>query len=211
MVFQISQNCVAYHGALVPIAQATLSIARSLSVPALVHLDHADDLELVREAVDLGMHSIMFDGSALPWDENIARTRHVADLCRSRGVLVEAELGTVGGKDGVHAPGARTDPEEARRFVEQTGVDWLAVAVGTSHAMTTRDAAVDVELIARLAAAASIPLVLHGSSGVDDDTLRAAVAAGMSKVNISTHLNALFTGAVRAALGDSAARVDPRA
>jgi len=210
VIFQISQNCVAYHGALAPVAQATLSIARSLSVPSLVHLDHADDADLVREAVDLGVQSVMFDASTLPYDQNVAATREVAQYCHDRGVLVEAELGEVGGKDGVHAPGVRTDPHDAAWFVEATGVDWLAVAVGTSHAMTSREAAVDTGLIEQIAVAVPVPLVLHGSSGLSDDQLRRGVRAGMTKINISTHLNVLFTDAVRAALDDAPERVDPR-
>ncbi|WP_308798234.1 class II fructose-bisphosphate aldolase [Agromyces silvae] len=208
VVFQISQNCVAYHGGLAPIALATLSIARSLSVPALVHLDHADDVELVHEAVGLGFDSVMFDASTLPYAENVRLTAEVAAFCHERGVLVEAELGEVGGKDGVHAPGVRTDPGDARAFVAATGVDWLAVAVGTSHAMTTREAAVDSDLIARIAAATRVPLVLHGSSGLPDEQLRAAVEAGMAKINVSTHLNVLFTDAVGTALEQG--HVDPR-
>ena len=210
VIFQISQNCVAYHGALAPVALATLSIARSLSVPSLVHLDHAYDVDLVREALDLGLQSVMFDASTLPYDENVALTRQVAQACHERGVFIEAELGEVGGKDGVHAPGARTEPGDARRFVEATGVDWLAVAVGTSHAMTTREATVDDGLIGRIAAAVPVPLVLHGSSGLSDEQLGLAVAAGMTKVNISTHLNALFTHAVRDAMEVAPGRVDPR-
>lgn len=210
VIFQISQNCVAYHGALAPLALATLSIARSIAVPTLVHLDHADDVDLVREAVGLGLQSVMFDASTLPYDENVALTREVALLCHEQGVLVEAELGEVGGKDGVHAPGVRTDAEDARRFVEATGVDWLAVAVGTSHAMTTREASIDPELISRIAATVNVPLVLHGSSGLPDEQLERAVEAGMTKVNISTHLNALFTNAVREALTAAPSRVDPR-
>lgn len=210
VIFQISQNCVAYHGALAPLASATLSIARSLTVPAFVHLDHADDADLVREAVGLGMHSVMFDASTLPYDENVAATREVARFCHDHGVLVEAELGEVGGKDGVHAPGVRTDPDDAARFVAATGVDWLAVAVGTSHAMTSREAAVDTALIERIAGAVPAPLVLHGSSGLSDEQLRGAVRSGMTKINISTHLNVLFTAAVRSALTEAPDRVDPR-
>lgn len=210
VIFQISQNCITYHGGLAPIALATLSIARSMDVPGLVHLDHADDVGLVHEAVDLGIDSVMFDASSLPYSDNVSLTREVASYCHDRGVLVEAELGEIGGKDGVHAPGARTQPAEARAFVESTGVDWLAVAVGTSHAMTTRDAAVDYNLIARLSSDVTSPLVLHGSSGLPDEHLRLAVQAGMTKVNISTHLNALFTGAVRQSLTDSTTSVDPR-
>src|SRR5690606_32233572 len=109
------------------------------------------------------------------------------------GVYVEGELGEVGGKDGAHAPGVRTDPEEARSFVAATGVDALAVAVGSSHAMLDRSAALDLDLISRLHAALPVPLVLHGSSGVADETIVAAVRAGMTKINVSTHLNGFFT------------------
>ncbi|WP_299954129.1 class II fructose-bisphosphate aldolase [uncultured Modestobacter sp.] len=210
VVLQISQNCAAYHGSFEPIALATLALARRAAVPAVVHLDHADDVELVHAAVALGVQSVMFDGSHLPYEENLAATRAVVEHCHARGVVVEAELGEVGGKDGVHAPGARTDPAEAVAFVAATGVDSLAVAVGTSHAMTERVAAVDTTLIADLARALDVPLVLHGSSGLSDDQLGAAVRAGMTKVNISTHLNALFTGAVRDALGAAPQLVDPR-
>ena len=210
VVLQISQNCAGYHGSFEPIALATLALARAATVPAVVHLDHADDVELVHAAVELGVQSVMFDGSHLPYADNVAATRAVVEHCHARGVVVEAELGEVGGKDGVHAPGARTDPGEAAAFVAATGVDSLAVAVGTSHAMTERVAAVDTALIAALAAALDVPLVLHGSSGLSDDQLGAAVRAGMTKVNISTHLNALFTGAVRDALTAAPQLVDPR-
>lgn len=210
VVLQISQNCVRYHGALEPIAVATLAMARAAAVPVVVHLDHAEDAALVREAVELGVTSVMFDASTLDYADNVAATRAVVDHCHARGVTVEAELGEVGGKDGVHAPGARTDPAEAVAFVEATGVDSLAVAVGTSHAMRTRDAVVDHNLVAALRAAVPVPLVLHGSSGVPDEELTKAVAAGMTKVNIATHLNAVFTGAVRARLDDDPGLVDPR-
>jgi ketose-bisphosphate aldolase len=210
VVLQISQNCVAYHGALAPALRATLEVARTATVPAVVHLDHADDVALVQEALDLGVHSVMFDGSRWPHDENVARTREVAGLCRAAGVPLEAELGEVGGKDGVHAPGARTDPAQAAAFVAATGVDSLAVAVGSSHAMTERTARLDLDLVAALAAAVPVPLVLHGSSGVPDDQLVAAVHAGMTKVNIATHLNVLFTRAVREALTAAPDLVDPR-
>jgi fructose-bisphosphate aldolase class II len=209
VILQISQNAARYHGSFEPIAAASLAIARA-EVPAIVHLDHAEDVALVHAAVELGVQSVMFDGSALPYDVNVATTREVVEFCHDRGVFVEAELGEVGGKDGVHAPGARTKPDEAAAFVAATGVDALAVAVGTSHAMTDRVATVDRELIALLAAEAGVPLVLHGSSGLSDEELSAAVRAGMTKVNISTHLNGLFTAAVRATLATDSALVDPR-
>ena len=210
VVLQISQNCAAYHRGLEPLLTATLAVARDAPVAAFVHLDHAEDPDLVHRAVALGVHSVMFDGSRLPHDENVGRTRRVVEHCHAHGVPVEAELGEVGGKDGVHAPGVRTDPGDAVAFVAATGVDSLAVAVGSSHAMTERVATLDLALVADLAAAVPVPLVLHGSSGVPDEQLAAAVRAGMTKVNVSTHLNGLFTRAVRDALAADPALVDPR-
>src|SRR5690606_31939742 len=113
-------------------------------------------------------------------------------------------------KDGVHAPGVRTDPSDAQRFVSATGVDALAVAVGTSHAMTTKDAALDFDLIAKLRDAVPVPLVLHGSSGVPDAQLGRAVRTGITKINVATRLNAAFTASVRATLSGDAKLVDPR-
>lgn len=209
VVLQISENTVAYHHALAPIARACLAIADAATVPVVVHLDHATSVDLIHEAVDLGVGSVMYDGSTLGYDANVAATADVVAWCHERGVSVEAELGEVGGKDGVHAPGVRTKPTEAADYVLATGVDALAVAVGSSHAMTTRSAVLDDELIAELAAAVSVPLVLHGSSGVPDDGLVSAVAAGMTKVNIATHLNLALTRAVREALLDEKVS-DPR-
>ncbi len=210
VVLQISQNAARYHGSLEPVMLATLAVARTATVPVVVHLDHAEDVALVEEAVRLGVHSVMYDGSHLDYQANVASTAEVVAHCHAAGVSVEAELGEVGGKDGVHAPGARTDPDEAAAFVEATGVDLLAVAVGSSHAMTTRDAVLDTELVAALAARVPVPLVLHGSSGVSDDGMRAAITAGMTKINVSTHLNKVMTAAVREVLDGPDAPVDPR-
>ena len=209
VVLQVSENTARYHGALSPITSACLAVARASSTPVAVHLDHATSADLVDEAVELGVPSVMFDASALPHDDNLAATYAVANRCHGRGVWVEAELGEVGGKDGVHAPGVRTDADDAAAYVAATKVDALAVAVGSSHAMLTRDAVLDDDLIARIAAAVDVPLVLHGSSGVPDDGIVSAVRHGMRKVNIATQLNKEFTAAVRTALGDEA-MVDPR-
>ncbi|SDL25480.1 fructose-bisphosphate aldolase, class II [Nonomuraea maritima] len=210
VVLQISENCVRYHGALEPLALACLAVARRAEVPVAVHLDHATGRALVEEAVALGIGSVMYDASALPDEDNVRATAEVAAYCHERGVWVEAELGEVGGKDGVHAPGARTRPHEAVDYVARTGVDALAVAVGTSHAMTTKDAVLDLDLVAGLRAAVPVPLVLHGSSGVPDDVLREAVRRGMKKINIATHLNQAFTGAIRDYLTGDERVVDPR-
>ena len=210
VILQISENCVAYHGALEPIAVATLAVARRAIVPVAVHLDHAQDEDLVKEAINLGFGSVMFDGAHLDYEDNVAATRRITRQAHREGVYVEAELGEIGGKDGAHAPGVRTDPEEAVSFVASTGVDALAVAVGSSHAMTERTARLDLALIAELRRALGVPLVLHGSSGVGDDHLVAAICAGITKVNVSTHLNAIFTSGVRQALAANERLVDSR-
>jgi fructose-bisphosphate aldolase, class II len=210
VILQISENCVRYHQGLAAIADATLAIARSAPVPVAVHLDHATDEELVRAAVDLGLGSVMYDTSAMPYEASVSATKALADWCHDRGVAVEAELGEIGGKDGVHSPVARTRPGEAAAFVRDTGVDALAVAVGSSHAMLTRDAVLDLELIGDIRKVVPVPLVLHGSSGVADTTLSAAVSAGITKVNIGTQLNKIFTAAVRETLSRDPAMTDPR-
>jgi fructose-bisphosphate aldolase class II len=152
----------------------------------------------------------MFDGSRRPYDENVAVTADVVRHCHRHGIQVEAELGEVGGKDGVHAATARTKPDEADAFVTDTGVDALAVAVGSSHAQTERTTRLDLDLVAQLKEAVGVPLVLHGSSGVPDDELVRAVHAGLTKINIGTHLNAILTRSVRHTLADQPRQVDPR-
>lgn len=210
VILQISENCVAFHGSLKPIALGAIALAEQAGVDVAVHLDHAEDPALALEAIDLGFGSVMYDGAKLEFDDNVAQTQRIVAAAHAAGIAVEAELGEIGGKDGAHAPGVRTDPDEARQFVEMTGVDALAVAVGSSHAMTERTAGLDIELIARLAEAVPVPLVLHGSSGVPDDTILAGVAAGLVKINVSTHLNKAFTAAVRTYLADNPTAVDSR-
>jgi fructose-bisphosphate aldolase, class II len=210
VVLQISQNAVRYHGALAPIGLATLALAREGTAPMVVHLDHVTDESLVDEAVSLGFGSVMFDASTMPYADNVASTAAIVRRCHDSGIDVEAELGEIGGKDGVHGSGVRTRPDEAADFAEATGVDALAVAVGSSHAMTERRVALDLELISALRAAVPVPLVLHGSSGVPDEELVRAVKSGMTKINIATHLNQVFTHSVRARLAANPDMVDSR-
>jgi fructose-bisphosphate aldolase, class II len=210
VILQLSENCIRYHGAFEPIALATLAVATASSAPVAVHLDHAEDAELALLAIDRGFGSVMYDGAKLDFADNVAATRRIVERASAVGVLVEAELGEIGGKDGAHAPGVRTDPDEAARFVEETGVGALAVAVGSSHAMTERVAAIDTDLVARLAQAVPVPLVLHGSSGVRDESIVSGIQAGLTKINVSTHLNARFTGAIREYLARNPDAVDSR-
>jgi fructose-bisphosphate aldolase, class II len=211
VILQISENAVKFHhGLLAPIAAATAAVAAAAAIPASVHLDHVEDRELLHACTENRVSSAMFDASKLDYDANVAATRSAAEWAHERAVFLEAELGEVGGKEGAHAPGVRTDPAEAAAFVAATGVDALAVAVGSSHAMSERTASLDFDLIARLRSAVPVPLVLHGSSGVADDDLRKAVSAGITKVNVGTLLNVNFTGAVRGFLLDDEAVTDPR-
>ncbi len=214
VLLQLSENAVRFHGAPEPVLAACRELAVAASVPVGIHLDHVTDPALIdrmlASAERLGVSSIMVDAAALPWSDNVALTAATAARAHALDLWVEAELGEIGGKDGAHAPGVRTDPDEAQAFVQQTAVDGLAVAVGSSHAMTEQTASVDVDLIRRLADSVPVPLVLHGSSGLADDELRAAVAAGIRKVNIGTALNVAATASLRAALDAQPSATDPR-
>lgn len=215
VILQVSQNAVRFHGGdPAPILAGCRELAAGAGVPVAIHLDHVDDPELLAavlpDAHRLGVGSVMVDFAALDIDANVRETAAWTRRAHDAGLWVEAELGEVGGKDGAHAPAVRTDPDEAAAFVASTGVDALAVAVGSSHAMAERTAELDLELIARLAAAVPVPLVLHGSSGVPATALRRAVDAGIRKVNIGTALNVAGTAAMRSALAARPDAVDPR-
>ncbi|MFP8887236.1 class II fructose-bisphosphate aldolase [Streptomyces mangrovi] len=232
-ILQISENAVRFHGGrLAPVAAAAAAVARASGAPLALHLDHVESFELLRAAPESGFGSVMFDASKLSYAGNVAATAEAVRFGHAHGMWVEAELGRVGGKPGdrepedgepgggepeegrgtldAHAPGVRTDPAEAAAYTAATGVDALAVAVGSSHAMTERTAVLDHALIGELRETVPVPLVLHGSSGVPDEELRRAVAAGMTKINVGTALNTAFTGAVRAFLAQDARAVDPR-
>lgn len=214
VILQLSQNAVAYHfGAIAPIGAACRELAEAAAVPVALHLDHATTRELCQRAVAAGFGSLMFDAADAPFADNV---RVVADLTRwahglGQGVGVEGVLGVVGGKGGLTTTDAdKTDPQLAARYVAETGVDTLAVAVGSEHGMVARTARLDLALVAALRAAVAVPLVLHGSSGVPDAELAAAVRSGIAKVNLATQLNQAFTGALRGRLAADPEVVDPR-
>lgn len=209
-IVQISQNAVRYHGSVEPLAAAVAALATASTARLALHLDHVEDVGLLHRTAACGASSVMFDGSRLPDEENVAATRAAADWAHRNGLFVEAELGEIGGKGSAHTPGVRTDPDQAAAFVEATGVDALAVAVGSSHAMLERTGRIDLDLVARLRAGVPVPLVLHGSSGIPAPVLGEAVRRGMTKINIGTLLNIAFTGEVRTALAADPALVDPR-
>lgn len=214
-IIQLSQRALEYHGSsAVPIVSACAALISAAGIPIALHLDHIQDLVLARRltsrAEELGISSIMVDFAELDRAANVSSTREAVADARARGLYVEAELGQIGGKEGAHAHGARTDPDDAERFVAETGVDALAVAIGSSHAMTSRDASLDLELLGRLAKAVPVPLVLHGSSGVPDAELVSSISAGIRKVNVGTALNVVYTAAVRRVLDSKPALTDPR-
>ncbi|HET9650099.1 MAG TPA: class II fructose-bisphosphate aldolase [Microlunatus sp.] len=215
VIMQLSENAAKFHrGNPRPIAAGMAALAAATDVPVALHLDHVEDRDLLYASVGAGFSSVMFDAGRLPYDENVDLTRQAARWAHDQGLSIEAELGFVGGKttqvQSAHAAGVRTDPRQAAEFVAETGVDALAVAVGSAHAMTVRTATLDLALITRIADAVPVPLVLHGSSGVPDAELTAAVAAGMRKINVGTILNVAYTAGVRSVLDDQPDVTDPR-
>ncbi|MEV6665453.1 class II fructose-bisphosphate aldolase [Streptomyces nigra] len=216
VVLQVSENAVKFrYGRLLPLARAAVAAAERAEVPVALHLDHVQSDDLLRQAPAAGFSSVMYDAARLPYLDNLAATKAAVDWAHAQGLWIEAELGRLGGKNGeppldAHAPGARTDPAEAHAFVADSGVDALAVAIGSAHAMTTRTATLDHTLLKRLSAALDVPLVLHGSSGVPDGELTEAVVGGIAKVNVGTALNLAMTTAIREFLAAHPDAVDSR-
>lgn len=206
-ILQVSANAIAFRGALEPLAAGLRAIAKRAGAPLALHLDHAEDEALCRRAADAGFSSVMFDAADRPDAANMAATAALAAWGHGAGLWVEGELGVVGGKPGVVSDGM-TDPAAAAAYVRDTGVDGLAVAVGSEHKLPRREAALDLPRIAALRASVDAALVLHGASGVPDATLTAAVAAGMVKVNVGTRLGMAYLAGFDAARG--AEDADPR-
>lgn len=210
VILQLSQNAIAYQRDATALAAALVALAASAAVDCVLHLDHITRDDLAMRAPGWGFSSLMWDSSSLPLEANLLKTRDICTWAKSQGLWVEAELGEIGGKDGAHTPGARTNPSEAVSFVQATSVDALAIAVGSSHQMADKTATLDLELIAEIRSHLDVPLVLHGSSGVPDGTLREACAAGIRKVNIGTALNLAATAEIRGVLAGDQALSDPR-
>jgi fructose-bisphosphate aldolase, class II len=185
--------------------------AESVPVPIVLHLDHGAAGE-VREAIKLGFTSVMFDGGDLPYDANVAQTRELCELVHAAGLAFEAELGEVPRLDasGHSSTGALTDPEQAAAFVQATHIDALAIAIGSVHAVQRKEVVLDLERLANIRRTVSVPLVLHGSSGVTDEFVHEGILGGLCKVNVATQLNVAFTGAVRSRLAEASNLVDPR-
>lgn len=187
--------------------------AEEAHVPVAIHLDHGNSFELAMQALRAGYTSIMIDGSHGTLEENIKVSKAVADACHPSGVPVEAELGKVGGKEDDLDGGAGnpyTDPEEAQKFVEETGVDSLAVAIGTAHGVYTGIPKLDVERLSAIRKRVSVPLVLHGTSGVPDEAVKECIRRGICKVNYATDLRIAFSKGVKACLKENPDTYDPK-
>lgn len=213
VIMQASQGAIKYAG-LNFITEMVRLAAVSASVPVALHLDHGTDFDQVVRCIRSGFTSVMYDGSKLPLEENIAITRKVLDMARPIGVSVEAELGKIRGtEDNVHVSEKEamyTDPEEARYFVEQTGVESLAIAIGTAHGQYKGEPKLDFDRLAKIKSLVKIPIVLHGSSGVPDDSVRKAIELGVRKVNIDTNIREAFVGAMRQVMAEKPGEIDPR-
>lgn len=187
--------------------------AERASVPVVMHLDHGSSFSLAMQALRAGYTSIMIDGSHESFADNIAVTKAVADACHPSDIPVEAELGKVGGKEDDLDGGEGdpyTDPQEAAAFVARTGVDSLAVAIGTAHGVYKGIPKLDVERLSEIRSVVDIPLVLHGTSGVPDETVQECIRRGICKVNYATDLRIAFTKGVTAVLNEKPDTIDPK-
>lgn len=186
----------------------------SFGIPLALHLDHHESLDDIRHKVNAGVRSAMIDGSHFPFEENVKLVKSVVDFCHSRDCSVEAELGRLGGVEddmSVDAENAfLTDPQEARRFVELTGVDSLAVAIGTAHGLYTKKPQIDFQRLAEIREVVDIPLVLHGASDVPDEYVRRTIELGVCKVNVATELKIAFATAVKKWFTENPEGNDPR-
>lgn len=212
VIMQTTPSTVKYAGLDYYLANVRTAAERA-SVPVVMHLDHGSSFELAMQALRTGYTSIMIDGSHDPFDENVAVTKSVVDACHPSGVPVEAELGKVGGKEDDLEGGEGnpyTDPQEAKAFVEATGVDSLAVAIGTAHGVYKGTPKLDVNRLSEIREVVSIPLVLHGTSGVPDDAVIECIRRGICKVNYATDLRIAFTKGVTDYLKENPDAIDPK-
>jgi fructose-bisphosphate aldolase class II len=217
-IIQVSHRALTYIGSgneiqgLKYIAALGKIAAESVAVPIALHLDHGTESEVL-QAIALGFTSVMFDGDGLSFEENISITKRLTSIAHSNGVCMEAEVGEVpkpDGKEFDEAAIALTQPGEAARFVDITGIDMLAVALGSVHGLKTKQISLDLERLAAIHSQVSVPLVLHGSSGVADNDIKQGITIGLCKVNVATQLAQAYTGAVREVLDRDGELVDPR-
>jgi len=213
VILQASQGGLKYAGLEYIVAMAETA-ARQVSVPVALNLDHGTSFEQAVKCIRAGFSAVMIDGSHLSFEENIALTKKVVEVAHPSGVSVEGELGRIGGtEDDISVSEkdvAYTDPDQAAEFVEKTGVDALAVAIGTAHGVYKGEPKLDFERLAEIRARVDVPLVLHGASGVSDESIQRAVQSGITKINIDTELRQAFSHTLKEFLRDNPDEIDPR-
>ncbi len=213
VILQASQGGIKYAG-IEYISNLGKVAARKAKVPVAIHLDHGTDFDQVMLCIRHGFTSVMIDGSRFPLEENIAYTKKVIEVAHAVGVSVEAELGKIGGTEDHITVDEKdvtfTDPQEALRFVKETDVDYLAIAVGTAHGVYTGEPKLDFDRIKTIKELLNIPLVLHGSSGVPEESIKKAVSLGINKINIDTDIRMAFAEAVKEFITNNPESIDPR-
>ena len=202
------------HAGIPYVAACVKEAAKLYDIPIALHVDHCPSYETIIQCIQHGYTSVMIDGSGLPYEENVALVSKVVETAHYAGVAVEGELGRIGGTEDDMTVDDEdaffTVPSEAREFVAATGIDFLAVAIGTAHGVYKGEPKLDFERLAQIAAATPVPLVLHGASGVSDEAIRKAVPHGICKINIDTELRVAFSKAVQEVVTSNPKEIDPR-
>ncbi|EHL05040.1 fructose-1,6-bisphosphate aldolase, class II [Desulfitobacterium hafniense DP7] len=213
VIVQASQGAIKYAG-IEYIAAMTRLAAEQASVPVALHLDHGTSFAQIMSCVRNSFTSVMIDGSKLPLEENIALTNKVIEAVRPLGISVEAELGKIGGTEDDITVSEKealfTDPAEAERFVSETKVDALAIAIGTAHGQYKGVPELDFQRLTEIRKRVNVPIVLHGSSGVPNEAIQEAISLGVCKVNIDTNIREAFVAAARKVMVDHPQEIDPR-
>ena len=212
VILQTTPSTVKYAGLDYYLANAKVAAERA-SVPVAMHLDHGSSFELAMQALRTGYTSIMIDGSHESFEDNIALSKAVVDASRPSGIPVEAELGKVGGKEDDLDGGegsAYTDPIEAKIFVDRTGVSSLAIAIGTAHGLYKGEPKLDLDRLSEIREVVSVPLVLHGGSGIPDETIIESIRRGICKVNYATELRIAYSEGVKKVLNENPETIDPK-
>lgn len=212
-IFGVSEGALKYMGLEYTVALAKTA-ADTSGLPIALHLDHGSSFEVAMKCIRAGFSSVMFDGSHYPYEENIRLTKEVVRAAHAMGISVEGELGTIGGvEDDINvdeAEAALANPEEAIRFWEETGVDCVAIAVGTAHGMYKGEVKIRFDIIEQVASAIPVPVVLHGGSGVPDEQIRRAVSLGVGKINVNTENQVACTNTIREIFDKDKKVYDPR-
>lgn len=212
-IFGVSEGALKYMGIEFTVALAEAAAKKS-GLPIALHLDHGSSFDVAMKCIRAGFSSVMFDGSHHPYEENIRLTKEIVKAAHAMGVSVEGELGTIGGtEDDISVDEANASlakPAEAIRFYEETGVDALAIAVGTAHGMYAGEPNIHFDIIEEVSNAIPAPLVLHGGSGVPDEMIKKAIQAGAAKINVNTENQVAATQAIRDVLNKDAKVYDPR-